>query len=91
MIKIRFENYGKPSFGAAIMVDGANETLADQIALILRIVSRASGGMDSDQMLRRIRFQLKTLEDLGAENTIEQDLKLLNAARAFDLDDKTKS
>ena len=42
-------------------------------------------------MLRRIRFQLKTLEDLGAENTIEQDLKLLNAARAFDLDDKTKS
>lgn len=91
MIKIRFENYGKPSFGAAITVDGANETLADQIALILRIISRTSGGMDSDQMLRRIRFQLKTLEDLGFENTIEQDLKLLNTARAFDLNDKTKS
>ena len=44
MIKIRFENYGKPSFGAAITVDGANETLADQIALILRIISRTSGG-----------------------------------------------
>nr|DAL24322.1 MAG TPA_asm: hypothetical protein [Caudoviricetes sp.] len=37
-------------------------------------------------MMRRIRYQLKMLEDLGDSNTMEEDFGLLNTARAIDME-----
>lgn len=88
MIKVNFENYRTDSFTAEIEVSGRSCAIADQIALILREVSRGAAGWSrsTKSMMHRIYFQLKMLEDLGTSNTTEEDLELLNAARAFDIE-----
>lgn len=88
MINADFKNYGTDSFTAEIEVSGRSCAIADQIALILREVSRGAAGWSrsTKSMMHRIYFQLKMLEDLGTSNTTEEDLELLNATRAFDIE-----
>lgn len=90
MIKVNFENYGTENALADVEVGGQLEIIADQIALIIREAARGKAGQHriTKLMMRRIYFQLKTLEDLGYSNTLEEDFGLLNAARAVDLKKK---
>lgn len=88
MIKADFKNYGTENASASVDVSGRSCAIADQIVLILREVSRGKAGWSrsTKSMMRRIRYQLKMLEDLGDSNTMEEDFGLLNAARAIDME-----
>lgn len=88
MIKVNFENYGKENALADVEVGGQLDIIADQIALIIREAARAKSGRHriTKPMMRRIYFQLKTLEDLGYSNTLEEDFGLLNATWAIDIE-----
>lgn len=88
MIKVNFKNYGTENALADVEVGGQLEIIADQIALIIREAARGKAGWRriTELMRRRIYFQLKMLEDLSTSNTTEEDLELLNAARAFDIE-----
>lgn len=88
MIKVNFENYGTENALADVEVGGQLEIIADQIALIIREAARGKAGWRriTELMMRRIYFQLKTLEDLGYSNTLEEDFGLLNAVWAIDIE-----
>lgn len=88
MIKVNFENYGTENALADVEVGGQLEIIADQIALIIREAARGKAGWRriTKLMMNRIYFQLKTLEDIGYSNTLEEDFGLLNAAWALDIE-----
>lgn len=88
MIKVNFKNYGTENALADVEVGGQLEIIADQIALIIRDAARveAGGRRITKLMMKRIYFQLKTLEDIGYSNTLEEDFGLLNAAWAIDIE-----
>ena len=88
MIKVNFENYGTENALADVEVGGQLEIIADQIALIIREAARGKAGQRriTKLMRNRIYFQLKTLEDLGYSNTLEEDFGLLNAVWAIDIE-----
>lgn len=88
VIKAFLMDYGKENAGLDLDIDGRSNELADLIVLILREVERGRTGWNrsTTSMMRRIRTQLKTLEDFSQENTLAEDFATLNGIRAFDLE-----
>lgn len=90
MIKISFEDYGTWPAGIEMNVKGSTATVIDQIVMVLRETERISRSLDMDDLLRRIKYQLKMLEDLKGSGNVREDFELLNTARELDQEELSK-